>query len=309
MGIKQRIKNICESRVEDRMSKLNDKTQGFTLLELLLVLALASILILGALAMYQIQLRNFKVDKTSLQTQQWLQAGMSFYVDCNKWPNDSIQDPNIVSAMMGESPLTQDECPRYANTIRQYMPIGSDKNGPFPNDYSFGPFNDSGTMFQVSTDIGSDSVIQESIGKMIVGRLPNATSSVDSSKTPETVVVQSTVNVPGQSIQNNKNVIILGMQMVMSKKQSNIKQPTDADCPAGMKAIVVNAISNFQSTTDGNGNKHGAYLTATQASATPDQLITPVLTVTNSENDGGAQQDVGANEVLLISACIPKEGK
>lgn len=299
------------------MSKLNIREQGFTLLELLLVLALTSILILGALAMYQIQLRNFKVDKTSLQMQQWLQAGMSFYVDCDKWPNDSTQDDNIISAMMGKTPLTQDECPKYADTTRQYMPLNSDKNGPFPNEYSFGPFVNAngnvGTMFQVSTTIGDDSTLMESVGRMIASRLPNATSFVDDQKTPETVAVQATINVPGQAVTDSGHGFILNMQMVNSTALSQVKAPTQKDCPNGMVPILVNAISNFQSLKVGlgSGHKTGAYIATTAVDTDQStHFVRPTLSVQPDDNTyGGAPETTGVNEVLLISACIPKEGK
>lgn len=295
------------------MLNMKTKERGFTLLELLLVLALASILALGAMSMYQIQLRNFKADKTSLQMQQWLQAGMSFYVDCNQWPTDSKQDPNIVEAMMGEAPLTQNECPIYAGTIRQYMPLNSDKNGPFPNDYSFGPVTSqsSTTLFQVSTEIGEDTPALETVGKMIAGRLPNAASSVDDSTEPKTVSVQSMINVPGQALNQGGRGFILNMQMVPSTQISTVKQPTKADCPQGMLPILVNAISNFEakppSMTEING---GAMKTVTATQTDPNSNdVTPTLTVFGRNTSRESQYTVGANEVLLISACIPKEGK
>jgi prepilin-type N-terminal cleavage/methylation domain-containing protein len=288
------------------MSKLNCKNKGFTLLELLLVLALASILIFGALAMYQIQLRNFKVDKTSLQMQQWMQAGMSFYVDCNIWPTDSKSDPNIIKAMLGQSTLTQDECPTHAGQVRQYMPLNSDKNGPFPNTYSFGPFGTSGTLFQVSTNIGDDAPTLESVGRMIAARLPNASSNVDESKDPKTVLVQATINVPGQSI--GSHGFILDMQMVKSTELSHVKYPVQKDCPPGMSPIIVNAISNFEG-KPGRGEKLNApYKTTTTLNANmTDDFITPDLTVQTTDVSGDNPiQNQGANEVLLISACIPQ---
>ncbi|HEV2613701.1 MAG TPA: prepilin-type N-terminal cleavage/methylation domain-containing protein [Gammaproteobacteria bacterium] len=297
------------------MLNMKMKERGFTLLELLLVLALASILALGALSMYQIQLRNFKVDKTSLQMQQWLQAGMSFYVDCNQWPTDSKQDPNIVEAMMGEAPLTPQECPRYANTIRQYMPLNSDKNGPFPNDYSFGPVTsqNSTTLFQVSTDIGDDTPLLETVGKMIAARLPNAASSVDESTQPKKVAVQAMINVPGQALNQSGHGFILNMQMVPSTQMSSVKQPTQADCPKGLSPILVNAITNFEAQpptmTHVNG---GAMRTTTTSQVDPNsEKVTPTLTVfgRNTGLGGESQDSVDANEVLLISACIPNEGK
>ena len=291
------------------MSKLSYKQQGFTLLELLLVLALASILILGALAMYQIQLRNFKVDKTSLQIQQWLQAGMSFYVDCNQWPTDSKSDPNIIKAMQGQIPLTQDECPTHAGQIRQYMPLSSDKNGPFPNEYSFGPFGNSQNLFQVSTDIGNDSVSLEAIGKMIAARLPNASSAVDASKDPEAVSVQATINVPGQNIGSTGRGYILDMQMVKSTELSHVKYPTVNDCPPGMTAIIVNAISNFEGKPGDFDKLSAPYKTTTLLNAdTTDDLVTPELDVLTTDVSGHRDpvQKQGANEVLLISACIPQ---
>lgn len=291
------------------MFTVRKQYKGFTLLELLLVLALVSILILGALSLYQIQLRNFKVDKTSLQMQQWLQAGMSFYVDCGQWPTDSTQDPNIIMAMMGQSELTPEECPPYPHKIRQYMPLGSDKNGPFPNQYHFGPFDPDGKLFQVTTTIGDDAPLLETIGKMIASRLPNATSTVDDAQDPKTVTVQTMVNAPAQAMGHNMGVIILGMEMVKSTTLSHIKYPSESDCPAGMKAVVLNAIANVQGTRDQSfmHNKHGVYETSTTFNVDDaSKLITPTLRVDSTDNNSDEQQITGANEILLISACIPQ---
>lgn len=62
------------------------KQQGFTLLELMLAVALVGVITLMGATAYKQQLVNFKIDKGALQMQQWLQAAQSYYGTCASTP-------------------------------------------------------------------------------------------------------------------------------------------------------------------------------------------------------------------------------
>ena len=67
----------------------NQHNKGFTLLELMLVIAIiAAILVLG-LSAYEQKLKNGRIETTAIEMQTWLQASLRFYVDYNineRWP-------------------------------------------------------------------------------------------------------------------------------------------------------------------------------------------------------------------------------
>jgi type II secretory pathway pseudopilin PulG len=71
-----------------RASSLNRKSRGITLLEVILVLAIASAVMLLIFGFIKQRTDDMRRTRTSLQMQQILNAGMSFYVAFNRWPTD-----------------------------------------------------------------------------------------------------------------------------------------------------------------------------------------------------------------------------
>ncbi len=237
------------------------KNRGFTLIELLLVLALVVALTVAGIAAYQIQLRNFNVDKTALQMQQWLQAGIAFNVDCKQWPLDSVTHPDILLAMTGQSVLTTEQCltQKLVGHTRTYMPAGVDLNrpngpGPWSNYYDIGPYdpNDSAPppsarLFYVKTHIGAFTPITENIARMIAGRLPNADIGNEMFGGIDQEFVRAYVNaVPSGDGGDNAGAKILNMEMVDNRWGSGrIQKPEKNACPAGTMPILVSAISSI----------------------------------------------------------------
>ena len=68
------------------MHKIHKKFFGFTLIELLFVIAIIGVLASLGVSLMQKKTEEFKVKKVALQLQYILQAGLSYYVDNNKWP-------------------------------------------------------------------------------------------------------------------------------------------------------------------------------------------------------------------------------
>jgi prepilin-type N-terminal cleavage/methylation domain-containing protein len=65
------------------------KQAGFTLIEILFVIAILGVIAALGMSLTTQRTQKFKVEKAALQLQQMLQAGMTFYSDNkNTWPND-----------------------------------------------------------------------------------------------------------------------------------------------------------------------------------------------------------------------------
>lgn len=291
--------------------------RGFTLLELLLVLVLLTTITVSGLGMYEIKLRNFKVDKTALQMQQWLQAGLAFYTDCQKWPADSDSDSNMLSAMMGKSAYTKDECAVLENKIRIYMPEGSDHNAPWSYydsqgnfvqaQYHIGPVkNPDGSdsdVFSVSTIIGYDKSLQTS-ANMIAGRLPNATTSEVTPVGQKPVWVQAYVNSTGGGSINNGPYIV-DMQNIGSGQTSHIA--THYQCPEGMEYKVFSGLSNVYAGPSPDGVFiYGVNKTNVNVPLTGDKIKPNLRSIGNCTDPSQCYNDGPDNQLLLISACMPK---
>jgi|GEM_PF-2488886 len=65
------------------------KQRGFTLLELMLVVAIMAVISVAGISYLKEKALNTKIDKTALQIQQWLQASSAFYATHSAWPKDS----------------------------------------------------------------------------------------------------------------------------------------------------------------------------------------------------------------------------
>lgn len=86
------------------------KTQGFTLIELLLVLVIISIIIYASVGYMQQRAVQLRVDRTSAQMQQIMNAAMSFYIGHGRWPTGltEIQDEGYLPSAVGlENPWGQ----------------------------------------------------------------------------------------------------------------------------------------------------------------------------------------------------------
>src|SRR5687768_2200405 len=72
--------------MSDDMQLGQQKTKGFTLLEMLLVLAISSSLVVLLLNYTTQKSDEMRRDKTVLQIQQILNAALSYYVNTSTWP-------------------------------------------------------------------------------------------------------------------------------------------------------------------------------------------------------------------------------
>jgi len=144
------------------MNKTNIK--GFTLIEILFVIAILSVLASLGLSVLQQRAQQLKVERAALQMQQILQAGMAFKADDagGAWPISCTQD-----------------------TFIKYLSVNSTGN-PWGNTTTCGPVT--GTpKFQVKTQVPT-----EKIADQIIALLPNAGKDITSS--PPNVFVYTEVS-------------------------------------------------------------------------------------------------------------------
>jgi prepilin-type N-terminal cleavage/methylation domain-containing protein len=196
---------------------------GFTLIEILFVIAILGVIFAIGLAMTQKHTEQFKVEKTALQIQQLLQAAAAYYVDNACWPNA----PECKTSGMNVVP-----------DFNQYIPVNGTKD-PWGNIYTFTEVGDHHEKFQVSDNLLylPDDAIRQAIATRVAALLPNA--SGDGGK------ITSEVSVPGYA-QGNKWTFNGIREVVIAAAAS----PTDVDipfseikCPNGWSTFLKSVIS------------------------------------------------------------------
>lgn len=137
--------------------------QGFTLIEILFVIAILSVLASLGISVLQQRAQQLKVERTALQMQQILQAGMAFKADAadQKWPE------------CGPTP------PKSPN-FDKYMPTGLSLN-PWGYTYFCGK-PEGKEVFQVKVQVPG-SATNTKIADQIIALLPNAGKDVTTDPT------------------------------------------------------------------------------------------------------------------------------
>lgn len=153
--------------------KYKSKLLGFTLIELLFVIAISSILVSLGIVMMQQRNQQAKVEKTALQMQQLMLAGLAYYVDNNCWPE--------TGTCLATTPL-----------FDKYIPINGRTN-PWGSSYAFSIQTANAFQVQVNTPTMA-------IAQRVAGMLPKAgtaTCPVPSGGTSPCVYAQTTVSISG----------------------------------------------------------------------------------------------------------------
>ena len=176
------------------------KETGFTLIEILLVIVIVSMIIIMGIGYMQQQTEALRVDKTSLQMQQVLNAGLAYYVTHSTWPNNiaTLQTTNFLPSTSLVNPWGQNY-----NTIIE------------PNQKA---------LFYVYTSVtGTASGSALASASIIAGKLPmaaitnktptpaNINSPTACKKTDTTCYITASVNIPGQNLNNASAVNFAGV--------------------------------------------------------------------------------------------------
>lgn len=169
------------------------KTRAFTLVELLLVIAVISILAAVGIMSYRRYFQVNRIDKVAISMQHVLEAAMAFYVDNDAWPSDNSCD--------GPGPTQQE-------FINNYLPNASYRSY-YGTNYCWEAAGniDPKRLFWVALNIpgaGSDRI---NIAKRLASRLPNAITTSDPASPDPTpppcdnnnCYVRAEITVPGAS--------------------------------------------------------------------------------------------------------------
>lgn len=184
---------------------MRHKIKGFTLVEMLLVMAIISTVIVGILGYTTQKADELRRDRTVMQMEQFLNAGLSYYVSFGSWP---LSVANLQT--------------------NAFLPTGTIRNG-WGQTFTVGNNSQdvnnpaSGSLFSVCTVITGSKVFASAT--TMAGRLPIA-SVVDggsasdpcprTAQTPCTAAstscsIVSSVNIPGQNLNNARSINFAGL--------------------------------------------------------------------------------------------------
>ena len=193
--------------------QFKDKPQGFTLVEIMLVLVIVSTLIYMGVGYIQQKTEYLRINRTVLQMQQIMNASLAYYVANGTWPPSWGSSPSSVGCLIGGSA---------SPCSVQYLPSNVQTN-PFGTGYCSSQYGTGSyyTGFQVSA---SSLQTAQADANIIAGMLPLAYVSSSSpcgstvpspsactAGSPPSCYVIAMVNVPGQNLNNANAVTFAGL--------------------------------------------------------------------------------------------------
>ena len=136
---------------------------AFTLIELLLVIAVASILAAVGIMSYRRYFKANRIDKVAISMQHVLEAAMAFYVDKSKWPNNrSCNSPG----------------PDQQDFVDNYLP-NKNYQSYYGTDFCWEEAGNTHRLFWVAVQIPEEGDETVNIAKRLASRLPNAITTSD----------------------------------------------------------------------------------------------------------------------------------
>ena len=252
---------------------------AFTLIELLLVIAVASILAAVGIMSYRRYFEENRVDKVAISMQHVLEAAMAFYVDNSKWPtNRSCDNPGPDQQEFVDNYLPNQNYQSYYGTNFCWAATGSTQR-----------------LFWVAVQIPAQGDQTIHIAKRLASRLPNAIATSDPSVqdpqdnpcTATECYVRAEVTVPGVSSNATSEIALAAIgdcrtnQVMHSGTAtcSDISDPGNQKyriefkaCAAGMKPIlrISPNFIHFPSTGVGWAISNMQALSAEDCTTTPD---------------------------------------
>ena len=224
------------------MRKVNKRFNGFTLIELLFVIALIGVLASFGVSMMQKRAENFKVEKTALQMQHMLQAGMAWNVNHkSEWPQcgdtrNHSQDQGFYVNYVGEN-VTDDpwglHSYQWCNTSKFNPPMGN-------RFFIDAEAKDNQTAKRIAALLPSADICAEANPHTNTSCSPNN----DQGK-----YVRAYVNVPGQAVNGGITIKDIGMAdvNVRGKLSPNCSNyiPIEVNCNQGETADIFTSINNY----------------------------------------------------------------
>lgn len=250
------------------MNMNKQPNRAFTLIEMMLVIALIAVLATIGINAYQKTAEQSKIDKSALQMQTLLQAGMAYYVDYGCWPDSTRSNPDCKVQPPPD--------------FQPYIPIGARVNGkpasPWGTTYDWLPVNGD-KLFEVYTY-----AVSKPIADRLAAKLPNASAS---GAAPWRVVAM--VGIPGSSLQTGIVIKKLGYVSILNngKAANNIAIPA---CSAGSDPHIYLALNYFSGESIGDNwsvsNARSPSLISMSAPVSGNHWAVS-LTLKSVYNDGG----------------------
>ena len=272
--------------------EMKTKLQGFTLIEILLVMVVVSSLIYMGIGYLQQRTEYTRIDRTALQMQQLLNGALSYYVANGQWPAN-------FACLQGTGGA--------ACTVQYVTPTLT--NSPFNTTYCGSTFGTPNFYFATQISAGSLATAQAD-ANILAGRLPLAyvtstnpctavTPPPPSACTGGAVVsgvssnpncyVVSMVNIPGQNLNNASAITFAGLY----HNGGCIPVPT---CPVDASGktmtpevfIVPVSVSGVNDVGTNNSNVYPISSFTAYATGTPTGGTNPPLCGTTSDTGSGA---------------------
>jgi len=247
----------------------NKPQRGFTLIEILLVIAVIAVIASLAILTYRGHSQTTRIEKSALELQQVLEAALAYNADQAQWPANN-------SALPSCTPTAA------ANTfVNGYLPNARTTDA-FGANYCWSKAGTSDRLFWVAIPVpGND----QAMAKRIAARLPNAiiTSDPTSATMPAcvdnaTCYVRSEVAQPGLTTSNvTHEYVATSGSYTCSKTQgcnAATQHVTFKACAPNTTPHIYGAPTRFQLPTPGSADDPGFILkevsTSGSCNATPD---------------------------------------
>lgn len=181
------------------------RTEGFTLLEIMLVLGVIGGIMTIAINYGTRQIAQQKRDKTAIQTQQILNAALAFYNSTGTWPGGTCSFDS--SAMRAGTSATTGAA-LTTLTAAGYLPANMTSN-PFAFPYTIGCDSVTGSVFYVISQMSSRANALVVAGELPVAYVSDAKGNASPPATGN--YVTAAVTTPGQNLNNARSVNFAGV--------------------------------------------------------------------------------------------------
>lgn len=308
------------------MKKHPRKLKGFTLFEMLLVLVIVSSLLIVGLNYTTQKSDDMRRDKTVLQIEQILNAGMSYYVNNSQWPG---QTTNATCGVTGTGAAWNTLSSATTSLVPNYIPPLSNFNNPFPTTtasaYQFNCIAQG--SFYVATQMNTAANAALVAGRLPMGYRTTALSALTTSPPAACTTgancnfVVTSVNIPGQNLNNARSINFAGIY----HNGACVPKPS---CPSGMTPQIFTSVSGASGTNDPSLNVYpissfSAYAAdSTSTCASGATVACPAVTGVTywrvcldvwtekgsiyANNGGTGANSPGANQTILaLTRCAP----
>lgn len=185
----------------------HSKNFGFTLIILLLLLAVVGVMISYRVITLQQKEQESKIEKAALQIEGILEAGKTYYKDKNHWPNPE----------------------RLLEDFTPYLPLGKFIPNPWGGTYTVSIVDGD---FQVSTD-----VLREDVAKSIAALLPNASVAKDATSKIVTRIASDLNLNPGEIVM--RSPLVKTWNADDFNHEGVVKSDDYFGCPWGMEGHLM----------------------------------------------------------------------